>query len=470
MYRRFLYEGSEIIARITLHEPAGKLPDVREEVVQDIWYRQEFAMGSLTSTAGENVVIVEPGRLNTDAGPDFLEAQIELDDLLWVGAVEIHRTSGGWYEHGHDRDPKYNRVILHVSLQADEQTGSLKRADGSVIPEVILYPYLRTSVRKLLYRFYRRSQEDIYCRSFWDDVPDAIQRRWIRWLGLERLHAHRQRLGDEYLETPDLTRLLYRHVFRALGYAKNAGPMEMLADRVTFDLAQCYVGELERLEALFFGMAGFLSQEMTATVFDSNSPTYVDRLREYFSEMSENLKSPPMDPSAWQFFRLRPANFPTLRIAQGVALLRSGRLLDGDAMGRLVEAVTAEKPVRELRALLQVPLPEFWTNHIRLDRPTKPRDPRLGNQRANDVAVNVLLPMLLLYAEQRDRPGLSERVEAVLDEFPSGSDRITRKYAEMGTRSSSALEAQGMHQLYRTRCSEARCLQCAIGRYVLHQL
>ncbi len=469
IYRRYLYDADRIGMQITMHEPVDDLPHVREEVIQDIWCRQEFDVSNLTTVTGEKVVVVDPGRPNSDGGPDFLEAKIEIDDLLWVGAVEIHPASGGWYDHGHDGDPVYDRVILHVSLREDEYTGSVFRSDSSQIPELILYPYLRTSVRKLLYRFYHRSQEDIYCRPFWRDVPSSIRQRWIRWLGLERVHTHMTDFAEAYLEDPDPTHLLYQHVFRALGYAKNSEAMRMLADRVSYDRAQRYADDPERLEALFFGMAGFLAGD-SRTAFENESAAYVDRLRTRFGELVEDLDRPPMARSAWQFFRLRPANFPTLRIAQAVTLLRPGRLLYGDAESRLIEAIESNHPVDSLRQLLRVPLPEFWRTHIRLDRPTKSRNPMLGSRRADDIAVNVLLPMVLLYAEQNDRPELGGRVEGVLEEFPAGSDRITRKYEEMGATPASALEAQGMHQLYRTRCSEARCLQCAIGRHIMNKM
>lgn len=466
-YRRLLYEGGHPIAQLVIHEPSGGVPEIREEVIQDIWHRQEFETEDLTTTTGERITVIDPGSPNVDSGPDFRQARVEIDELQWFGDIEIHRTPSGWYEHGHDRDPRYNRVVLHVSLHVTETSDRLRREDRSILPELVLEPYLSTPVRRLLYQFYNRSSQTVYCASSWKQVPASLRLGWIRRLGLERLQAHKQQLAADYMVHGDLHLVLYRHLFRALGYAKNDRAMLSLVDRVPFEVAHDYRDAPVALEALFLGMAGLLSGGATPNAFEDETARYIEDLRGYFEEMFERIDRPPMDPTAWQFFRLRPANFPTLRIVQGAALLQRDRLLQGDSIGLLTEAVEADNPVGALRSLLRVELTGFWTDHIRLEQRTKPRNPTLGKTRADTIAVNVLLPTVLLYAEQQEDVALMDRVTEAYRRFPAGSDRIVRRFEAMGTTPTNAQETQGIHQLYRTRCSKARCLECAIGRYVL---
>lgn len=465
--QKTFYSVEQRLYKLLIYEPKGAAARVREEIIQDIWAQQQFATSALTTTNGQELRVLTPGTINKDSGPDFSEARVVVDKLQWIGAVEVHRTSTGWVRHGHHKDPRYNHVILHVVLQEDEHTGKLCREDQTHLPELVLYPYLTAPLRRLLHQFYRSSRSSkLYCKSLWQQVPPPIRRRWIQTLGRERLQAKKKRLAKEYLVQADRTKVLYRYLFRALGYAKNSQAMMDLTERLPLDKVRRYTLPLD-LEALYLGMAGFLPTGKTTDAFDERGQGYLEQLTARYQAVAQPFDRRPMEPMNWKFFRLRPANFPTLRLAQGAALLHSGRLLHQDSVGQLTDAVAADQPVEALRALLRVPLPAFWRNHLRLDRLCKPRNPVLGRRRADTLCINVLLPFLLLCAKQENNPALAERVEQIYRQFPAVSDRITRIFEKQGARPANRLEAQGLHQLYRTRCTEGRCLQCAIGSYVL---
>ena len=174
-----------------------------------------------------------------------------------------------------------------------------------------------------------------------------------------------------------------------------------------------------------------------------------------------------MDKKLWRFFRLRPANFPPLRIAQAVAMLQPGGLLHRDPIGTLVQALADEDPVAALRIVLQATPGPFWETHIRLEKATKPRNPAIGTSRLNALIANAVVPVLLLYAEQSSDPVLEQALFEVLRQLPPEHDAITRRFEDLDFKIRDAFMAQGLHQLYRTRCREARCLTCAIGRCVL---
>ena len=174
-----------------------------------------------------------------------------------------------------------------------------------------------------------------------------------------------------------------------------------------------------------------------------------------------------MERASWQFFRLRPANFAPLRIAQGACWLAPDGLLHRDPLLILADAARQPKPLKHLRSCLVAQPSLFWNTHVHLAKPCKPRQPKLGRRRIDTLILNAVLPALLLHADQTQQPDLIDAVEAVLRALPPENDHITRLFTELDTKPKHALMAQGLHQLYRTRCTEGRCLSCAVGKHVL---
>ncbi len=462
----FFYGVRNDVYEVTLHEPSGPSPQVPEALVQDIWHAQRFDSTALVTSDGAPITIVDPGTPNTDSGPDFTGACLCLGDTQWRGDVEIHTTSSGWFDHKHHLDPTYNGVILHVTLCADIWTGGLLRADGNPIPELILYPHLDTPLRRLLYQFYTQPAGDILCADGWSRTPEAIRKPWIQALAVERMQAKKDRLAATYLHTPDLDTLLHERLFAALGYAKNADAMTALARRLPLTLIRRITDPLD-LEALHLGVAGLLPTPADLLDSDRATADYAMDLRDRFERLQLQFEIPVMERTAWRFFRLRPANFPPLRIAQAVTLSRPGRLLHRDPLGQLARALRTKDPVKALRAALYSTPGAFWETHVRLEKTTKLRDPGIGTARLDALIANAVVPVLLLHAEQTSDPSLEAAVYDVLRHLPPAQDEVTRRFAALGTKPKDALMTQGLHQLYRTRCSEVRCLTCAIGQFLL---
>ncbi len=460
------YGAHDDVFEVTLHEPAGAHPRVPEALVQDIWRTQRFDHASLRTADGAPLAVVDPGTLNTDSGPDFANARLRIGEAERRGAVEIHTASGGWIDHKHHLDTRYDDVILHVTLHADIWTGSLLRTDGSAIPELILYPHLDTPLRRLLYQFYTRPAGDVLCAPRWPHTPEAVRMPWIRTLAAERMQEKKNRLAATYLHTPDLDALLHERLFAGLGYAKNAEAMTTLARRLPLPLVRRLADPLD-LEALHLGIAGLLPAPAGLLQSDRATADYAMDLHDRFERLQLRLEIPVMDSAAWRFFRLRPANFPPLRIAQGAAWLRPGGLLHYDPTGKLVAAMQAEEPVAALRAALGATPGAFWETHVRLEKATKPRDPSAGRSRLNALIANAVVPVLLLHAEQAGDPAFEAAVVDLLRRLPPEHDEVTRRFARLGMKPKDALTAQGLHQLYRTRCTEARCLSCRIGQFLL---
>ncbi|MEM6327074.1 MAG: DUF2851 family protein [Bacteroidota bacterium] len=418
----------------TVHEPPdAALADIPEAVIQDAWARRLYDPAGLRTTTGDPVEVLDPGTLNTGSGPDFSGASIRLgaapDDLLWAGDVEIHRTSAEWNAHRHGEDPAYDRVILHVIVSPDRETGHLTRSDGTRLPELVLRPHLDRSLRALVHDFYVRGpQPPPYAEREWREVPADVRQAWMRRLGVERLHHRAARLGHAFGRTPDLDRLLTSRVFRALGYAPNADAMERLASRLPLPLIRS-LDDPADIHALLLGLAGLADRRL----FPDDPTERFDRLAE-----THDLP-PPMAPAAWRHGG-RPANAPRRRLAQAAAFLSASDteagLLRRDPLGRLRAALGTPEPLRSVRAMLR--------------QSVVPGVRGLGRERADAVLTNAVLPTLFLDAEMREDLGASSRVLAVLDALPPENDRITRAFTEAGLEAATRLESQGLHHLAET--------------------
>lgn len=463
------YAHAGDIFQLLLHEPSPLPTHVPESLVHDLWHHQRFDHSDLMTVGGMPIHIEDPGRPNTDAGPDFLDVSLRIGATSWRGAVEIHTTSGLWLEHRHDRDPIYNATLLHVSLYSDIWTGRLRRADGTILPEIVLYPRLEAPLRQLIHTFHTQTQRDILCASGWSRVPDSVRRPWIRSLALERFDDKKRRLSSSDLESR-----LYEAVLAGLGYAKNSASMRTLARIVPLHTVReavisGSVASYLDAEALLLGAAGLLPAPADLLNADRETADYAMDLRERFERLNYRFEINPMPSTAWRFFRLRPANFPPLRIAQAASLIAppSGFFLDGPLRRAADILLEHTQPIRPLRSLFAAKLPAFWRTHVRLDRRSKPHNPTLGRSRIDAILVNALLPSLGVYADRIGRQRLAHAAAEAAARLPADPDKIIRLFEALGSGAGNALEAQGLHQLYTTRCTEARCLSCEIGRHLL---
>lgn len=457
------------VFEVLLHEPslAERVP---EALIQDLWLTQAFDTASLQTVTGESVQVLDPGHLNTDSGPDFKGARLQKGDLEWVGDIEIHNTSHGWNTHRHNDDPAYNAVILHVVLQADMWTGQLMREDGTLLPELVLAPHLQTPLRKLLYHFLTHPRTDLPCASHWSLVPQSKQRAWLASLARDRMLAKRDALATAYLRTPNLAPLLYERLFAGLGYSKNVAPMQHLTERLPLHYLQQFDDPVA-LEALLLGTAGLLPDDDASVSGTAADRTYITKLRTRYTQLEKNSLLPPLSRTQWQFFRLRPSNFPPLRLAQGAMWLRSDGLLRNHPLEQLAAKMLGSDPLPQLYQLLRVAPGPFWETHVRLEKPlARKQSGMIGRQRAQDLIVNAILPVVLLHAQQHDHRTLEEACFALLERLPPTSDEITRLFEPFAATPRHALASQGYHQLYRSRCVSSHCLTCPIGTAMLNSV
>ncbi len=453
------YDADSTLFRLNWHEP---LPgtEVPEAVVQEIWRDQRMRAAGLRTTGGEPVEVIAPGELNTDGGPDFRMARLRIGDTVWFGDVEIHTTSRGWRDHAHDTDARYNSVVLHVVLQPDLWTGSLRRADGTALPELVLAPHLDGSLRDRLFRFFTRATPARPCAWGFAGVPRADFEAWLRACAAERL----TRRAERYASRPDLHTAVYAEAAAALGYRPNAEPMRRLSARVNLSDLVTLRSAQDR-EALLLGMAGLLpGTGALAALEDDVTRAYAAGLLRRF-EAIQPRDHAPLVATEWQYARLRPANFPELRIAQLAALAAPGALLSGDGIDACANLLRRRAPERAFHDLFDAAPHPFWETHYRIDRASAAHPTHIGATTRRRVLVNVLLPAALAAAGMRD--AVRGHALHLLATLPAEDDRLTRSFTFPDAWKPSLLHTQGLHELERSYCVARRCLSCAVGQHLV---
>lgn len=422
---------------------------MQESFIQHLWSLQYFDKTNLATTQGERLEIFEPGNLNLDAGPDFSNARLRIADIQWVGNVEIHLNSSGWYEHHHESDASYDTVILHVVWKDDKP---VERRDGSRMPTL----ELRGRVNEGLIRSYRQligSSFSIPCQASFPEV-DIIRKQDM--LGkalvnrLERKAAEVVSLLNSNEGSWEET--TYQWMARAFGFKVNAEPFMQLARAVPQRLTR-KMNYLCQVEALLFGQAGFLE----APKGDSY---YIELQREYrLLAHKYTLSSGKLSRAQWRFLRLRPPNFPSLRLAQFSALIFYRRSLFADLI--------ALPSLDAMVSFFMVPPSAYWADHYQFSKTTTHRGYEMGRASIDILIINTVVPLMAAYARQMDEPGYMERAVQWLESLPAEENSITRRWTDLGQPPLNSFDAQGQIELFNTFCQRKRCLRCTIGTAIV---
>ena len=428
---------------------------MREDFLHYVWQHQYFDKTDLRTAAGEEIQVLRPGYRNADAGPDFLNARLRLGEVEWNGAVEIHLRATDWARHNHQVDPKYDQVVLHVVGQHDAEVA---RTNGSRIPALALQARLAP---ELLARYQAlmgaTAAAPLPCAPLLSLVPEITKTMMTERALLERverkaddLMALHQRLGQDWEATA------YHALMAAFGFQKNSEPLARLAQALPLAVLRRHRHNQRQLEALLFGQAGFLIEnEETAT------DEYIRDLKQEYDFLTHKygLGATAMLVHEWNYLRLRPANFPPVRLGQLVGLLHA-RLT-------LFDALLTAGSVAVLTAFFQVPVPPYWRMHFRPGRPGKV--PGLGKSSTDLLITNVVVPLRVAYARHVGQLALVESSVALLSDLPAEHNQYTDVYEALGFTHRTAADSQGLLALHKSYCAPRRCLHCAIGSRLVQQ-
>ncbi|MCC6398293.1 MAG: DUF2851 family protein [Bacteroidetes bacterium] len=476
------------------------MPDIPEEVIRRFWESRITRTTPLTTSDGIPVRILFNGTPNLDGGPDFLDALVRIGNCSYHGDIEIHRSPEDWYAHGHDTDPHYNRVVLHVVAGSPARAVAVRTAARRTLPLLILDHTLlnstvpepveprETLLTSITLRLNRcRSPRMFLQRKGWERIQNRIERleHRVKQLFEEGRHAvaepevrYEGSPGEIPVAEYEWTRaelrmpwvweqVLYEVIMEACGYSRNAAPFLALARNVPLITLRMHrLEDPVAMMALLFGAAGLLP--VSTRIPQGESRTLVRRLRRKWNTARRITPVQALHETDWLFFRLRPANFPTARLAAMVFLLPG--LFSPGAFHRIRMIVSngtgsPRQRLSALRRLFHVAPNEYWRRHLRFNATSTSMGASLGRQRIDTVLLNGVLPLILLYARLTGDAGLGRSGRSILRAVPSSHETrlleaVRRMLCPEGKKRLSGQEQQGvirmMEEAQQHRKADAR--------------
>jgi hypothetical protein len=420
----------------------------REELLHFIWQYKLLKPGKLVTTKGNFIKILHPGELNKHAGPDFFNARIEMGGLTLVGNVEIHVNSSDWQKHGHQNDPAYNNLILHAVYEHDKTV--LQNDDHNV--EVLeLKDHIDAEVLER-YKNLENSKEALACAGQITSVPDLKLSSWLQRMLVERLEKKTAYIKNCFESNfRDYTQTFYWVLARNFGFKINAEPFELLAKNLPIHVLLKHQENLFQLEALLFGTAGFLDEPL--------KDEYPRALQNEYEFLRVKYKLIPLQKELWKFLRLRPANFPTVRLWQFAMLIHRSPALFTDPI--------RFNKVEELTKAISYPPGEYWSVHYKPDDTNIKAAGPLGEVSVQNILINTLAPFLFFYGRQNAKDNYVEAALSAFESIPFEDNSKTRIFLENGLTFKFAGESQALINLYDNYCVARRCLNCAVAAELL---
>ena len=399
----------------------------------------------LQTTTGEPVEVIDAGLPNTNAGPDFFNAKLKSGGTLWVGNIEVHTLASDWMRHGHDKDAAYDNVILHVAETVDCE---VFRANGVPVPQLQLP--CPDPVRQ---RYDELSHAEIYppCYSILSSLPKLTVHSWLSALQVERFEqkarviaTRLERYNNHWEDVFFIT------LARNFGFGLNGDAFEAWASRLPFRAIDKHRDDLFQVEAFFFGQAGLLDEELP------DADGYYRKLQKEFRYLQHKFElSVPMTATQWRFLRLRPGNFPHVRLAQLANLYYKERSL----FSRIMEADTLEA----VRKLLTVTTSPYWEEHFNFRKVSSSREKQVGKNAQNLIIINTVIPFLYAYGLHKADELLCERATGFLESLKAEDNHIIRHWSGAGLPVSTAADSQALLQLQKEYCDKKDCLRCRFG-------
>jgi len=422
---------------------------MKEDFLHYVWKLQLLNPEILLSSINEPVIILKQGQHNSNEGPDFFNAKIKIGSQLWAGNVEIHVKSSDWYVHHHETDPNYDSVILHVVWENDAE---IFRADNTPIPTLVLKDYMATSVLNNYRNLLNKSEKWINCEKHIAEVDGFILNNWLERLFIERLEQKAFLMTSLLKETAnDWEAVLFVLLAKNFGLKVNGEAFLNMAKSVDFNVVRKIRTNKQDLEALFLGMGNLLDKAV-----DVN---YYKTLKTQFDYLKVKFKLQPALTSKIQFFRLRPDNFPTIRLAQLAALYNKHHNL----FSSLIDAKT---PL-DIYELFNIEISEFWTQHYTFTSETARKRPKkLSKSFVDLIIINTLIPLQFVYQKHIGKQD-PDKIIGLIQQLKPEKNSIISKFKKLGIISNSAFITQALLQLKNNYCTKNNCLNCKIGHYLI---
>lgn len=480
-----------------------------EEFLYDIWENQKF-FKELKTKNGQPIEIVETGSRNADlSGPDFKDARIKIGNITYKGDVELDKQYGDWKLHGHYFNKKYNKVILHVFFSYNGKYPYVFTEDGRKVQSIPLLRFVSSSLKRAVQKSINHKNAEKYTNMPCIDsnfiVSKELKLDYLRELGVIRfrdkgqkylnrlkeiIHLKEMKLkepvvnyepdenfynrnfsSEDFSDKKLWQQLIYESIFEALGYSRNKDIMRKLARTVDFDFIYSFKDEdnyIEKLEAIFFSVSGMIPD--VPNLPDEETSEYSRELYQCWSQIKDKYDGEMLNPVEWNFYKLRPQNFPTIRIAGGVRLL--DKLINKELIEKIINALDKKVKdiyiLRKIRDMLMIKGDGFWKSHYVFDQEVN-SDIKffVGSTRGDDIIINVILPILLVYFEVFDKDEYVEKIIRLYSDYSQTSENFIVKEVSSVLNLNNAWKIsvvhQGMIYLYRNYCSKKKCAECRIG-------
>jgi len=419
-----------------------------EDFLHFIWKQHLFDKSNLETTAGEKISVEHPGTHNIDAGPDFFNAKIKIGKTLWAGNVEIHLRSSDWKKHSHNTDKEYDNIILHV---VNEDDAEIKRSDKTLIPTLVLSDRIDKSLvdnyEKLISSRYR-----IPCEQQISSVKDFLVNHWLERMLVERLERKSDALFSLLKQNKNnWEETFYFLLAKNFGFKLNAQPFEELARATPLGVLAKHKNNLPQVEALLFGQAGMLDKKF--------KEEYPSSLKREYDFLKVKFKLEKQVSAAWKFLRLRPSNFPTLRIAQFAQLVHHSSHL----FSKILEC----EKINKIRKLFDVTASGYWDSHYVFEKKSVSKQKTLGASAMDIIIINSVVPLIFSYGMFRSEEHYKERALRLLEQLPAEKNSVISKWESLGIKVGSSFRSQALLELMNEYCSPKKCLHCNIGNKLI---
>jgi hypothetical protein len=420
---------------------------MNESFLSFIW-KFRLYLPNLTSTSGDPVTVISPGEQHSNSGPDFFNARIRIGETMWAGNVEIHTNASDWYRHSHQSDEAYSNVILHIVYEAD---CDIMLNDQRTVPTVALKGLINEVVNNQ-YNKLIGSIQPIPCARLLSKVPSITWQTWTDRMLVERLEQKSEMINESLqFGGGDWELAFYQVLAGGFGFHINSVPFTMLSRILPLRLLQKHADDSRLCEALAFGQAGLLS--------DTPLDGYQRELQEHYKFLSAKYKLQPLDRHLWKFLRMRPVNFPTIRISQFNALMTS--------VPSVFSTFMNAASVEDYHKILNVKASGYWEDHYVFGKPAPVRPKNLGKEAAGTLMINCIAPFLFLYGKWTGEEHRCESAFRLLNALPPEKNRIISEWELAGAVLDHAGHSQAALGLYRNYCVKKNCLNCSIGTALL---
>ncbi len=430
---------------------------MKEEFLHFVWQYQYFSAQNLTTIQGKDIIIIEKGTYNNDAGADFSDATIQIGNEKWRGDVEIHLKSSDWHKHDHSANKAYNKVILHVVWEDDNP---ILYEDNTKIPTLTLKERVSDNVFEKYKQFFQNN-ESIACAKLLRNVPEITVFSMLDRSAIQRLE-NKALVAKEFLRknNTDWEETCFQLLAKNFGFKTNSEAFLKLARQTPFKFFHKQSDSLFQMEALIFGQAGFLEDIIgNVNEQDEEHKYYQQNLANEYAFLKKKYNLVGLDKTEWKFSQMRPANFPTLRLAQFVAFIQKTPLL----FSFFIDTET----MKNFAKTFHIQVSDYWQNHYHFGKKTPKKTPDFGKSSTENIIINTVVPMLVLFSQELKRTDLMDRAISFMENIKPENNEIIRQWADLGIKAQHALDSQALLEQYNNFCQPKKCLNCEIGNKIL---